>query len=43
MKYIKVYCDKFDISYSYTLRLKEYERERRLLERQKRIQQAAAA
>ncbi|CAL1682352.1 unnamed protein product [Lasius platythorax] len=27
----------------YTLRLKEYERERRLLERQKRIQQAAAA
>ncbi|XP_011867524.1 PREDICTED: NADH dehydrogenase [ubiquinone] 1 beta subcomplex subunit 7 [Vollenhovia emeryi] len=27
----------------YTMRLKEYERERRLLERQKRIQQAATA
>lgn len=43
MRYIKIYCDKFYICYSYTLRMKEYERERRLLERQKRIQQAAAA
>lgn len=31
------------VSISYILRMKEYERERRLLERQKRIQQAAAA